>query len=212
MNNIFKMLRYLLDIKQYYHYFLFIFNSQDIEFTIQDGRLYILECSCAKRTAKAAARICVEMVKEGIITERESLLRFEPDKIAYFEQNNILDAASIEEASSRCMFSADNMVGNLGTATTVGIGVATGKIVFTSQQYLDVTKNGDKAILVVDELIGSNMQTIIQNADAGNQECSIGELEFGGLINKCEGVIILHGSIHSAGSRAARRKKHVSIL
>jgi pyruvate,orthophosphate dikinase len=50
-------------------------DMQDIEFTIQSGKLYMLQCRNGKRTGRAAVRIAVEMVKEGLITEREAILR-----------------------------------------------------------------------------------------------------------------------------------------
>ncbi len=52
-------------------------DLQDIEFTIQDGRLFMLQCRSGKRTAKAAVRIAVELVREGILTKHEALQRVE---------------------------------------------------------------------------------------------------------------------------------------
>ncbi|KAG9395838.1 pyruvate phosphate dikinase [Carpediemonas membranifera] len=53
----------------------------DLEFTVQDGKLYMLQARVGKRTAAAMVRIAAEMVKEGMITEKEALLRQEPNKI-----------------------------------------------------------------------------------------------------------------------------------
>ncbi len=53
-------------------------DIQDFEFTIQEGKLYLLQTRNGKRTAQAAVRIAVEMVKEGLITEKEAILRVEP--------------------------------------------------------------------------------------------------------------------------------------
>lgn len=52
-------------------------DLQDIEFTIQDGRLFMLQCRSGKRTAKAAVRIAVELVRDGILTKHEALQRVE---------------------------------------------------------------------------------------------------------------------------------------
>jgi len=56
-------------------------DAMDIEFTIERGKLYILQCRVGKRTARAAVRIAVEMVKERLITKEEALMRVEPDQI-----------------------------------------------------------------------------------------------------------------------------------
>ena len=53
-------------------------DMQDLEFTIQEGNLYMLQCRSAKRTARAAVRIAVEMAKEGLITSDEAVLRVDP--------------------------------------------------------------------------------------------------------------------------------------
>src|SRR3569832_1299928 len=56
-------------------------DKQDIEFTIQAGKLYMLQCRTGKRTGRAAVRIAVEMVKEGLISEKEAVLRVDPASI-----------------------------------------------------------------------------------------------------------------------------------
>ena len=53
----------------------------DIEFTIEKGRLFILQCRVGKRTGRAAVQIAVEMVREKLITKEEALMRVEPDQI-----------------------------------------------------------------------------------------------------------------------------------
>ena len=59
-------------------------DMQDIEFTIQNGTLYILQTRSGKRTARAAVRIAVAMVQEGLITEREALLRIDAEQMTFF--------------------------------------------------------------------------------------------------------------------------------
>jgi len=56
-------------------------DAQDIEFTVQSGKLYILQCRSAKRTGRAAVRTAVEMAKEGLITKEEAVLRVDPSSI-----------------------------------------------------------------------------------------------------------------------------------
>src|SRR5512139_2258772 len=56
-------------------------DMQDIEFTIQEGKLYMLQCRVGKRTAAAAVRIAIDMVKERLIDDKEALKRIEPDTL-----------------------------------------------------------------------------------------------------------------------------------
>jgi pyruvate,orthophosphate dikinase len=56
-------------------------DSQDIEFTVENGKLYMLQCRSAKRTGRAAVRMAVEMAKEGLITKEEAVLRVDPASI-----------------------------------------------------------------------------------------------------------------------------------
>ncbi len=59
-------------------------DMQDIEFTIQEGRIFILQTRSGKRTGRASVKIAVEMVKEGLITDKEALLRVSPDHVEAF--------------------------------------------------------------------------------------------------------------------------------
>ncbi len=56
-------------------------DMQDIEFTIQEGTLFMLQCRDGKRSGRAAVRMAVEMVSEGLITKDEALLRVDPTKL-----------------------------------------------------------------------------------------------------------------------------------
>ncbi|GIW10792.1 MAG: hypothetical protein KatS3mg061_1849 [Dehalococcoidia bacterium] len=56
-------------------------DAQDIEFTIERGKLYLLQTRAAKRTAEAAVRMAVEMVREGLISEEEAVQRVEPEQV-----------------------------------------------------------------------------------------------------------------------------------
>jgi pyruvate,orthophosphate dikinase len=65
-------------------FFITYLFSQDIEFTVQSGKLFILQTRTGKRTARAGVRIAVEMVREGLITEREALLRLDAKQMDFF--------------------------------------------------------------------------------------------------------------------------------
>ena len=76
-----------------YSYLLYSLNPlfkitptvQEIEFAVQAGRLYLLQSHSGKRTARAGVRIAVEMVREGMLTEREALTRVDADQMEFFQ-------------------------------------------------------------------------------------------------------------------------------
>lgn len=94
-------------------------DMQDMEFTVEDGRLWMLQCRNAKRTIRAAVRCAVEMVKEGLITEKEAVLRIDPMQVDHllhpsFDPNAKIKAiakglaASPGAAVGQVVFSADD--------------------------------------------------------------------------------------------------------
>jgi len=93
-------------------------DMQDIEFTIEKGKLYMLQCRNGKRTASAAVRIAVDMVDEGLITKEEAVLRVEPATLDQLLHRRIDPSAKLEvvakglpaspgAASGRVVFDAD---------------------------------------------------------------------------------------------------------
>ena len=111
-------------------------DMQDLEFTIEKGKLYILQTRNGKRTAEAAIRVAVELVKEGMITEKEALLRVEPKQLDQLLHPN---------------FDAEKL--KLATPITTGLaaspGAATGKIVFTAEEAVAKHQNGEKDLILV---------------------------------------------------------------
>ena len=98
-------------------------EMMDIEFTIQQGRLYMLQCRTGKRTAFAAIRISVDMVDEKLITEKEGLSRIEPDQLNQLLRP-VFDLAEKDAAVKGGRL--------LATGLNAGPGAATGRIVFNS--------------------------------------------------------------------------------
>lgn len=68
-------------------------DMQDIEFTVERGKLYLLQTRNGKRTAQAAIRIAVEMVKEGILDKKTALLRVDPEQLNQLLHRRIDDVA-----------------------------------------------------------------------------------------------------------------------
>ena len=110
-------------------------DVQDMEFTIEKGKLWILQTRNGKRTAAAAIRIAVEMEKEGIITKERAIQLVDP-----YSVNQILlpcfDAKAMEEAKK------------IATGVNASPGAAVGKIVFDTEEAAQRGEAGEKVILV----------------------------------------------------------------
>jgi pyruvate, orthophosphate dikinase len=113
-------------------------DMMDIEFTIQQGRLYMLQCRVGKRTAFAAIRIAVDMVDEGLISEREALARIEPDQL------NQLLRPVFDHAEKEAAIKAGRL---LAKGLNAGPGAASGRIVFNSLDAQAWAKEGRQVIL-----------------------------------------------------------------
>jgi len=113
-------------------------DMMDIEFTIQQGKLYMLQCRVGKRTAFAAIKIAVDMVAEKLIGEKEALARIEPDQLNQLLRP-IFDPAEKDDAikGGRLLVKGLN----------AGPGAATGRIVFNSVDAEAWAKRGEKVIL-----------------------------------------------------------------
>ncbi len=110
-------------------------DVQDFEFTIEEGKLFMLQTRNGKRTGAAAVKFAVDMVQEGLIDDREAVMRVEPQHL-----DQLLHP--VIEPSSK---------GEL-TTLTVGLpaspGAAVGRIVFTSDAAVDEAANGNDVVLV----------------------------------------------------------------
>ncbi len=77
-------------------------EMQDVEFTIEKGKLWMLQTRDGKRTAQAAVKIAVDMVEEGLITKEEALMRISPDQVDFFlhpqfDQEGMAEAGSAQQ-------------------------------------------------------------------------------------------------------------------
>jgi len=108
-------------------------NMQDVEFTIQDGRLWMLQTRHGKRTGMAAIRIAAEMQAEGMVTTDEALLLVEPDHLDQLLHDQIDPDAQIEV---------------LGVGLPASPGGAQGEIVFSAEEAVAAAEDGRKVLLV----------------------------------------------------------------
>lgn len=107
----------------------------DLEFTIQEEKLYMLQTRVGKRTGIAAVRIAVEMVKEGLIDKREAVQRVAPEQLAQYLYPIF---SQMEEVGYRV----------IGKGLPAGPGAAAGKITLTPERAVELKAQGERALLV----------------------------------------------------------------
>ena len=113
-------------------------DMQDMEFTIEHGKLYMLQTRNGKRTAAAAIKIACDLIDEGMITEQEALMQIDAKSLDML-LHPTFDVKALKDADK------NNVVGK-GIAASPG--AATGTIVFTAEDAVVEGKNGKKVILV----------------------------------------------------------------
>ncbi|MEA5006187.1 MAG: pyruvate, phosphate dikinase [Rikenellaceae bacterium] len=113
-------------------------DMQDIEFTIQDGKLWMLQCRVGKRTGLAALNMAMDMLHEGLIDEKTAVMRVAPVQLDEL-LHPILDPASEKAAKV------------IAKGLPAGPGGSVGTIVFTAEAAVEAAKEGRKVILVREE-------------------------------------------------------------
>lgn len=110
-------------------------DMQDMEFTIEEGKLYMLQTRNGKRTAAAALQIAVDLVDEGMIDEEEAVMRVDPKQ---------LDALLHPQFDVKALKAAKA----IGKGLAASPGAATGKVAFTAEDAKAAAESGDKVVLV----------------------------------------------------------------
>jgi pyruvate, orthophosphate dikinase len=113
-------------------------DMQDIEFTIEKGRLFMLQCRVGKRNGPAAVRMAVDMVKEKLITKEEAVMRVTPSQLDELLHPIIDPKVELTQKP-------------LAKGLPAGPGGAKGQIVFSAQDAVEWAKHGKKVILVREE-------------------------------------------------------------
>jgi pyruvate,orthophosphate dikinase len=114
-------------------------DMQDLEFTIQKGKLFMLQTRVAKRTGFAAIRIAIDMVEERLISPKEALRRIEPEQLNQLLRP-IFDVEEKKAAMSNGRYLAKGL--------NAGPGAASGKVVFNAEDAEEWARRGEKVILV----------------------------------------------------------------
>ncbi|MEK7299511.1 MAG: putative PEP-binding protein, partial [Nitrospirota bacterium] len=177
----------------------------DLEFTIQEGKLYMLQTRVGKRTGISAVRIAVEMVKEGLITKREAVQRVGPDQLAQYLYP-IFDTHS--EAGST----------PLGKGLPAGPGAAAGKIALTPDRAVEMKAAGQRVVLVRDEtspddIHGMNAATGFVTARGGmTSHAAVVARQMGKVcVAGCEAVEVIDNQSVRIGSKVFREGDYLSV-
>jgi pyruvate,orthophosphate dikinase len=110
-------------------------DMQDFEFTIQDGKLYMLQTRNGKRTGLAAVRVAIQMVEEGLITKEEAIFRVEPNQLYDFLVPRLDEKGTKVEV--------------LATGLPASPGAAVGQIVFTADAAVEAVRKNEKASVIL---------------------------------------------------------------
>jgi len=121
-------------------------DMQDIEFTIERGKLYILQTRNGKRTASASIRVAVELFHEGVITKEEAVMRIEPDQLDHLLHRR-MDTDVLHEV--------------LAKGLPASPGAASGSIVFSAEEAERLGNAGEKVILVRTETTPDDIRGIL---------------------------------------------------
>lgn len=121
-------------------------DMQDIEFTIESGKLYMLQTRNGKRTASASIRVAVELFHEGVITKDEAVMRIEPDQLDHLLHRR-MDTDAQHEV--------------LAKGLPASPGAASGQIVFSAEEAERLGNAGEKVILVRTETTPDDIRGIL---------------------------------------------------
>jgi len=122
-------------------------DMQDIEFTVEKGKLYMLQCRSGKRTSRASVKIAVEMVDEGVITQEEAVLRVDPDQLHQLLHRQIDPQAKLEVVAKGLPASP---------------GAACGAVVFDADEAERMGVAGHKVVMVRSETTPDDIHGIVQ--------------------------------------------------
>ena len=125
-------------------------DMQDIEFTIEKGKLFMLQTRNGKRTAAAALRIAVELVEQGLITKDEAIMRVEPAQLDQL-LHPTFDTAALKNAKP------------IANGLPASPGAASGKVYFTAEAAVHAVRaNGEKVILVRQETSPEDLEGMVE--------------------------------------------------
>jgi len=111
-------------------------DMMDLEFTIEKGKVYLLQTRVGKRSARAEVKIAVDMVKEGLITKEEAIMRVDPKRVEQL-LHPMVDPKAPKNVIAKGLPASP--------------GAASGKVIFDSEEAAELAEKGERIILVRDE-------------------------------------------------------------
>jgi pyruvate,orthophosphate dikinase len=185
-------------------------DMQDLEFTIQKGRLWILQTRSGKRTGFAAIKIAIDMVREGLIAKEEAIRRIEPEQLNQFLR------PVFDPAGKAAAIRAGRLVAK---GINAGPGAATGKVVFNATDAEERAGRGDEVILVRVETSPEDIKGM--SAARGILTSTGGATSHAALVARQMGKVCIVGAkdlaidyrkrVIEAGGRTIREGEFLSI-
>ena len=157
-------------------------DMMDIEFTIEEGKLYLLQCRVGKRTARAGMKVAVDLVGEGLITSREALTRIDPATISQLLRP-VFDTEQKKKAIDGKQLLAKGLA--------AGPGAATGQVVFHAEDAEEEYNKGKKIILVRQETSPEDLKGM--NASEGILTARGGMTSHAALVARQMGKVCVAG-------------------
>ena len=127
-------------------------DVQDVEFTVEQGRLYILQTRTGKRSARAATKIAADMVDEGLIEPHEAVLRVEPDQVYQMLLPGFDDASKADAIHDGRL---------LTTGLNASPGACSGKVVFDPYEAAELSEQGEDVVLVRSETSAEDVHGMV---------------------------------------------------
>ncbi|MCR4397874.1 MAG: pyruvate, phosphate dikinase [Firmicutes bacterium] len=179
-------------------------DMQDIEFTVEKGRLYLLQTRSAKRTATAAVRVAVDFVREGKIGRDEALMMVEPDHVVKMLHRGIDPSAKVDV---------------LAVGLPASPGAATGVVVFDADRAEALGQDGESVILVRPETTPDDMHGVVYSqgilTSRGGMTCHAAIVARGmgkPCVVGCDALKIdVRERLFTVGSRVVREGDVISI-
>ena len=177
----------------------------DLEFTIQEGKLYMLQTRVGKRTGIAAVRIAVDLVNEGVIEKREAVMRVGPEQLAQYLYP-IFDPK--QESQHQVV----------GKGLPAGPGAAAGKIALTPEHAVEMKERGERSILVrretsPDDIHGMSAAEGFLTAKGGmTSHAAVVARQMGKVcVAGCEALDVGHDGVVRFGSLTLKEGDALSI-
>ena len=186
-------------------------NMQDMEFTIERGKLWLLQTRDGKRTAQAAVRIAVDMVDEKLITAQEAVMRIQPDQLDFFLHPQFTPKSKVDAAENGT---------RIATGLNVSPGAAVGVIAFDADLAEKWTKEDKKQVIMVrpetkpDDVHGMlAAQGILTSRGGRTSHAALVARQFGrpAVVGVSELDIDMNGRVMTVGERVIKEGDWISI-